>query len=309
MADFSGNPTAGSAPLTVNFTDQSTGDITSWSWDFGDGETSTDQGPTHIYKDTGTYTVSITITGPGGTDTETKTDYITVTGNRWVGAYKTLFSDRSDLRLLRRYRDQFLTKTFRGRLFTNLLYRNSEEALQILLDNPYLMKKARHLIKTNRNAVIAALKGNKGTIYNTDEIVFFLAKFARKAPPDLRRLAIAVKREMVRKQRHGRKFLGFRLALKGQHLYLNRGETMPQQIIAKELESELMLYETEKDSVHLLNPTARLVYNLYKKGKELTEIEQEMQRNFQVDDSRDLRGDLLRCLEELRSKKLVGTDD
>ena len=47
---------------------------------------------------------------------------------------------------------------------------------------------------------------------------------------------------------------------------------MPQQIIAKELESELMLYETEKDSVHLLNPTARLIYDLYNKGRDLTEI-------------------------------------
>ena len=84
---------------------------------------------------------------------------------------------------------------------------------------------------------------------------------------------------------------------------------MPQKIIAKELESELMLYETEKDSVHLLNPTARLVYNLYKKGKNLMEIEQEMQKNFHVDDSRNLRGDLLRCLEELRSKKLMGIED
>lgn len=80
---------------------------------------------------------------------------------------------------------------------------------------------------------------------------------------------------------------------------------MPAQIIAKELESELMLYETEKDSVHLLNPTARLVYDLYKKGRNLTEIEQEMQKNFKVDDSQDLRGDLLRCLEELRSKQLI----
>ena len=80
---------------------------------------------------------------------------------------------------------------------------------------------------------------------------------------------------------------------------------MPQQIIAKELESELMLYDTEKDSVHLLNPTARLVYDLYKKGLDLTKIGQEMQKNFQIDDSRDLRDDLLRCLEELRSKKLI----
>ncbi|MEA1867255.1 MAG: PqqD family peptide modification chaperone [Thermodesulfobacteriota bacterium] len=84
---------------------------------------------------------------------------------------------------------------------------------------------------------------------------------------------------------------------------------MPQKIIAKELNSELMLYETEKDSVHLLNSTARLVYDLYKKGRNLTEMEQEMQKKFHVDDSRNLRGDLLRCLEELRSKKLLGSED
>ena len=37
VVDFSANPTRGPAPLTVSFTDQSTGSITSWEWDFGDG--------------------------------------------------------------------------------------------------------------------------------------------------------------------------------------------------------------------------------------------------------------------------------
>jgi len=83
---------------------------------------------------------------------------------------------------------------------------------------------------------------------------------------------------------------------------------MPQQIIAKELESELMLYETEKDSVHLLNPTARLVYVLYKKGRNVAKIEQEIRKNFQVD-NQDLRGDVLICLEELRRKQLIGIYD
>ncbi len=77
-ANFTASPTSGCAPLTVNFTDQSTGDITSWSWDFGDGTTSTEQNPTHTYNSAGTYTVSLTVTGPGGSDTETKVDYITV---------------------------------------------------------------------------------------------------------------------------------------------------------------------------------------------------------------------------------------
>jgi serine protease len=78
VAQFSGMPTSGTEPLTVNFTDLSTGSITSWSWTFGDGGTSTAQNPSHVYA-AGTYTVSLTVTGPGGTDSETKTDYINVT--------------------------------------------------------------------------------------------------------------------------------------------------------------------------------------------------------------------------------------
>jgi PKD repeat protein len=77
-ADFTADLTSGPVPLTVNFTDQSTGDITSWSWDFGDGATSTEQNPSHTYTDAGTYTVSLAVTGPCGSDTETKTDFISV---------------------------------------------------------------------------------------------------------------------------------------------------------------------------------------------------------------------------------------
>jgi len=78
-ADFVGEPTSGDAPLTVNFTDQSTNHPTSWSWDFGDGGSSTAQNPSHQYADPGTYTVSLTAGNGCGSDTETKTDYITVT--------------------------------------------------------------------------------------------------------------------------------------------------------------------------------------------------------------------------------------
>ncbi|HHM01873.1 MAG TPA: PKD domain-containing protein [Caldithrix abyssi] len=77
-ANFTGSPTSGCPTLTVNFTDQSSGDITDWSWDFGDGTTSTLQNPTHDYANPGSYTVSLTVTGPGGSDTNTKNNYITV---------------------------------------------------------------------------------------------------------------------------------------------------------------------------------------------------------------------------------------
>jgi len=79
VAEFTADQTEGTCPLTVKFTDQSTGEITSWFWDFGDGETSTEQNPTHMYCSTGYFTVSLTVTGPGGSDTETKEDYIHVT--------------------------------------------------------------------------------------------------------------------------------------------------------------------------------------------------------------------------------------
>jgi len=78
-ADFAGDPTSGYAPLTVSFTDLSTNSPTSWSWDLGDGGTSTEQNPSHTYEATGTYTVSLTASSACGSDIETKVDYITVT--------------------------------------------------------------------------------------------------------------------------------------------------------------------------------------------------------------------------------------
>jgi PKD repeat protein len=76
VANFTGNPTSGTAPLTVMFTDTSTNTPTSWSWTFGDGGTSTAQNPSHIYA-AGTFTVSLTATNAYGSDSETKTGYIT----------------------------------------------------------------------------------------------------------------------------------------------------------------------------------------------------------------------------------------
>lgn len=77
-ANFSATPTSGAAPLTVNFTDQSTGTVDSWNWSFGDGLNSNEQNPSHTYNDSGSYTVILTVTGPDDSDTETKTDYIKV---------------------------------------------------------------------------------------------------------------------------------------------------------------------------------------------------------------------------------------
>jgi PKD repeat protein len=79
VADFSGTPQSGDAPLTVAFTDLSTNTPTSWSWDFGDGGTSTEQNPSYAYVNPGAYTVALTATNAFGSDTQTKINYITVT--------------------------------------------------------------------------------------------------------------------------------------------------------------------------------------------------------------------------------------
>ncbi len=88
VAEFSADPTSGPAPLEVYFTDESTGQIDTWEWNFGDGTPhSYVQNPVHTYESEAKYTVSLTVTGPGGSDTETKTDYIDVTSGDIVRDY------------------------------------------------------------------------------------------------------------------------------------------------------------------------------------------------------------------------------
>jgi len=80
VANFYGKPTSGKAPLSVKFTDASTGSPTTWYWDFGDGTNATERSPRHSYTTPGKYTVSLTVTNAGGSDTKTRTEYITVKG-------------------------------------------------------------------------------------------------------------------------------------------------------------------------------------------------------------------------------------
>ncbi|MCK9278937.1 MAG: PKD domain-containing protein, partial [Methanoculleus sp.] len=75
----SATPVTGSAPLMVQFYDYSDGHPETWRWDFGDGDTSTEQNPVHTYTATGTYDVALAITNPAGEDQAEEADYINVT--------------------------------------------------------------------------------------------------------------------------------------------------------------------------------------------------------------------------------------
>ena len=82
VAAFSANTTTGVAPLTVAFTDESTGAGTkTYEWDFTNDGTvdATTPDAVYTYPSAGTYTVNLTVTNAGGSNSEVKTDYITVT--------------------------------------------------------------------------------------------------------------------------------------------------------------------------------------------------------------------------------------
>lgn len=78
-AEFAADKRCGSAPLTVMFSDSSTGTypITDWYWDFGDGNTSDQQNPTHQFTNTGVFDITLIVSDGIADDTLTKKDYIT----------------------------------------------------------------------------------------------------------------------------------------------------------------------------------------------------------------------------------------
>ena len=82
VANFTRSPSSGLAPLTVNFTNASTG-ATSYAWDFDEDNVvdSTDENPSFQYSSSGTFDVTLTATGPGGTDVFTFADCVDVFGS------------------------------------------------------------------------------------------------------------------------------------------------------------------------------------------------------------------------------------
>jgi PKD repeat protein len=77
--DFAASETKGVTPLLVEFTALVAGDAVAYYWDFGDGETSTDSSPVHVYHDAGTYDVFLTVTlADGSTGAAEKDDLIEV---------------------------------------------------------------------------------------------------------------------------------------------------------------------------------------------------------------------------------------
>ena len=75
-ADFLATPTNGDIPLTVQFTDNSTGSPVGWIWDFGDNKVSTEANPVHVYEKEGVYTVTLKAMKGSASNIAVKTDFI-----------------------------------------------------------------------------------------------------------------------------------------------------------------------------------------------------------------------------------------
>ncbi|MEO7265921.1 MAG: PKD domain-containing protein, partial [Ferruginibacter sp.] len=76
VVNFGADPRDACAKTIINFTDSSQGNITQWFWQFGDGGTSTQQNPAHVYSDTGYFTVTLIVWDNGCSDTLTFVDYV-----------------------------------------------------------------------------------------------------------------------------------------------------------------------------------------------------------------------------------------
>ncbi|MEN9525372.1 MAG: hypothetical protein RLZZ256_756 [Bacteroidota bacterium] len=85
VANFTANLTSGCAPVIVNFQSTSTGNPTSYFWEFGNGNTSTMANPIATYLNPGNYTVKLTVTNASGSNSLTRTQYINVYTSPTVG--------------------------------------------------------------------------------------------------------------------------------------------------------------------------------------------------------------------------------
>ncbi|MCD6286707.1 MAG: PKD domain-containing protein, partial [Anaerolineae bacterium] len=96
VADFSAHPILGTPPLTVTFTDRSSGPLADrWAWAFGDGITSTLQHPLHVYTQTGTYTVTLTAGAAGDEDLAVKPRYVHVVDRLWHAYLPVVVRDQA----------------------------------------------------------------------------------------------------------------------------------------------------------------------------------------------------------------------
>ncbi len=171
-ADFMASPTSGCYPLTVQFTDQSEGPVTGYSWNFGDGVTSDDENPSHTYNDKGTYSVTLTVSGAGAESIEQKVNLIStdepcecdieICGICLAVTDKP--SGMAHVKTLREFRDSILAAKQAGKMITRLYYDHTQEIVDILTENPELKEDVASLVMELSPRLSQILKGNRTAV-------------------------------------------------------------------------------------------------------------------------------------------------
>ena len=183
-ADFIASPLFGCADLEVHFTGLCEGNVLSYLWDFGDGETSTEPNPTHTYH-MGIYSPCLTCTCSDGSDIECKKSLI------WVIPYCPLvcsLDNEEQINGLRRFRDYSLSKNIFGLVLVYLYYQNATEVSEILYENPNLKKRLRDLVSEHINIVDDVIKGRKVFLSESEvtDIIDFANDLKTEGSPNLR---------------------------------------------------------------------------------------------------------------------------
>lgn len=76
-------------------------------------------------------------------------------------------------------------------------------------------------------------------------------------------------------------------------------------LIARQTGSDLMLYNPELDEVHILNSTARMIFDLYREGRTEKDIQDELMKRFCLHEDENLCQDIRQCIEDLKRKGIM----
>jgi|GEM_PF-1310980 len=159
--DFVGSPTTGSAPLSVHFTNLSSGNISGYLWDFGDGSTSGELNPTHLYTKWGNYAVILTAYSTDGTSKQAvKPNYVLVSSSC---PFLSSLDNPQDIHTLRIFRDSMLNN-ISGIILTSFYYKNHTEISKIIADNPELQNRLQELVAEHIGIVQDFITGRQATI-------------------------------------------------------------------------------------------------------------------------------------------------
>ncbi|HNR11760.1 MAG TPA: PKD domain-containing protein [Thermodesulfobacteriota bacterium] len=185
-ADFVASPVTGTAPHVVEFNNLTAGNTGITFWDFGDGTTSVDANPKHMYSIPGSYTVTLTTDGV----TVSKPFYINTLpadlAERSPAAL-VLSNDADRLAILKSFRDTFSATSPAGQGLLALYYKHSLELVSILQANPDILEQAHQLVTTLLPKLDAAANGSGLTLSagDVETIKMLLAQIAEQASPEL----------------------------------------------------------------------------------------------------------------------------